>query len=90
MYFPKVSKEKNNEIEDIISKLKINLSNDSLTKASPDGGMRKSSSMIKLREVKSQLATPMRNSKNHSALKSLDKYAHAVKSILEKEEDTES
>ena len=53
MYFPKVSKEKNDEIEDIISKLKINLSNDSLTaKGSPEG-MRKSSSMIKLREVKS-------------------------------------
>lgn len=29
----------------------------------------------------------MRNSKNHSALKSLDKYAHAVKSIMEREED---
>ena len=53
MYFPKVSKEKNDEIEDIISKLKINLSSDNLTaKNSPDG-MRKSSSMIKLREVKS-------------------------------------
>jgi hypothetical protein len=53
MYFPKVSKEKNDEIEDIISKLKINLSSESLTaKNSPDG-MRKSSSMIKLREVKS-------------------------------------
>ena len=89
MYFPKVSKEKNDEIEDIISKLKINLSSESLTKGSPDG-MRKSSSMIKLREVKSQLATPMRNSKNHSALKSLDKYAHAVKSIMEREEDADS
>jgi hypothetical protein len=86
MYFPKVSKEKNDEIEDIISKLKINLSNESLAKGSPDG-LRKSSSMIKLREVKSQLATPMRSSKNHSALKSLDKYAHAVKSILEREEN---
>lgn len=52
MYFPKVSKEKNDEIEDIISKLKINLSNENLAKGSPDG-MRKSSSMIKLREVKS-------------------------------------
>ena len=52
MYFPKVSKEKHDEIEDIISKLKINLSNESL-RGSPDGGMRKSSSMIKLREVKS-------------------------------------
>jgi hypothetical protein len=53
MYFPKVSKEKNDEIEDIISKLKINLSSEFLTaKNSPDG-MRKSSSMIKLREVKS-------------------------------------
>ena len=53
MYFPKVSKEKNDEIEDIISKLKINLSSENLTvKNSPDG-MRKSSSMIKLREVKS-------------------------------------
>jgi|LauGreDrversion4_2_1035121.scaffolds.fasta_scaffold73325_3 hypothetical protein len=29
----------------------------------------------------------MRHSKNHSALKSLDKYAHAVKSILEREEE---
>jgi hypothetical protein len=85
MYFPKVSKEKNDEIEDIISKLKINLSNDSL-RGSPEG-MRKSSSMIKLREVKSQLATPMRNSKNHSALKSLDKYAHAVKSIIERDDE---
>lgn len=53
MYFPKVSKQKNDEIEDIISKLKINLSSESL-RGSPDGaGMRKSSSMIKLREVKS-------------------------------------
>lgn len=87
MYYPKVSKEKNDEIDDMISKLKINLSSENLNaKNSPDG-MRKSSSMIKLREVKSKLATPMRNSKNHSALKSLDKYAHAIKSIMEREED---
>jgi hypothetical protein len=81
MYFPKVSKEKHDEIEDIISKLKINLSNENLH--SP--GMKKSSSIIKLREVKSSLNTPhVRTSKNYSALKTMDKYASAVKSILEK------
>lgn len=83
MYFPKVSKEKHDEIEDIISKLKINLSNDNLHKDVP-GGMKKSSSIVKLRELKSTLNTPnVRTSKNYSAIKSLDKYASAVKSILE-------
>jgi len=82
MYFPKVSKAKNDEIEDIISKLKINLSTDNIPKSSPDG-LKKSSSIMKLREIKSSLVTPSR-SKHGSAVKTLDKYAVAVKSILEK------
>lgn len=42
-----------------------------------------------MRDLKSSLLTPGRlgNSKNASALKTLDKYAVAVKSILEKNED---
>jgi hypothetical protein len=81
---PKTSQAKHDEIENIISKLKINMSNDSLSaRGSPDG-IRKSNSILKLREVKSSLATPTyRSGKNSSALKTLDKYAVAVKSILE-------
>ena len=84
MYYPKTSQAKHDEIENIISKLKINMSNDSLSaRGSPDG-IRKSNSILKLREVKSSLATPTyRSGKNSSALKTLDKYAVAVKSILE-------
>ena len=87
MYFPKVSKAKHDELEEIISKLKLNLSNDNLPRSSPHG-MKKSNSILKLREIKSSLVTPSRSGgKNHSALKTLDKYAVAVKSILEKNED---
>jgi hypothetical protein len=90
MYYPKVvNKDKSDEIESIISKLKINLSNDNLMDSSSPVGLRKSSSIIKLREVKSQLATPSRSGKNRSALKTLDKYAAAVKTILEKNNEDE-
>jgi hypothetical protein len=48
MYYPKVSKEKHDEIENIISKLKINLSSEDLKDVtSPD--MKKVNSIIKLR-----------------------------------------
>lgn len=85
MYFPKVSQAKHDEIEGIISKLKLNMSNDSLPRLSPDG-MRKNNSIIKLREIKSSLNTPSRG-KNGQALKTLDKYAHAVNSIMERENE---
>lgn len=52
--------------------------------------MKKSSSISKLREIKSSLNTPSRAlGKNASVLKTLDKYAVAVKSILEREEGGE-
>ena len=89
MYYPKVSKEKHDEIENIISKLKINLSNDNLGDAISPNGMRKNNSIIKLREVKSSLNSPSRSGKSRSALKTLDKYAAAVKSIMEKQEEEE-
>ena len=52
--------------------------------------MSKSNSISRLRDIKSSLNTPGR-SNNGSALKSLDKYAVAVKSIMERnnEEDKE-
>lgn len=88
MYFPKVSQAKHDEIEGIISKLKINLSDENISKSTP-GDLKKSSSIQKLKDLKNSLMTPGRfgNSKNNSALKTLDKYAVAVKSILEKNED---
>ena len=88
MYYPKVSKEKHDEIENIISKLKINLSNDNLSDVTSPG-MRQNNSIIKLREVKSSLNSPSRSGKSRSALKTLDKYAAAVQSILEKKEEEE-
>jgi hypothetical protein len=81
MYYPKVSKEKHDEIETIISKLKINLSSEDL-KDVTSPGIKKVNSIIKLREVKSSLNSP--KGKSRSALKTLDKYAAAVHSILEK------
>ena len=86
MYYPKVSKEKHDEIENIISKLKINLSSEDLKDATSPG-LRKTSSIIKLREIKSSLNSPKRSGKSRSALKTLDKYAAAVQSILEKKEE---
>lgn len=83
MYYPKVSKEKNDEIENIMSKLKINLSSEDLKDLNSPG---KRNSIIKLREVKSSLNSPAKG-KSRSALKTLDKYAAAVQSILEKKEE---
>lgn len=61
------------------------MSNDNLDIKSSPNSIRKNSSIIKLREIKSSLATPSRSgNKNATALKTLDKYAVAVKSILEK------
>ena len=52
MYFPKVTKAKNDEIDGIISKLKLNLSDENLRHSSPsDKSIRKNSSILKLREV---------------------------------------
>jgi hypothetical protein len=85
MYYPKVSKEKHDEIENIMSKLKINLSSEDL-KDVTSPGIRKTNSIIKLREVKSSLNSPAKG-KSRSALKTLDKYAAAVQSILEKKEE---
>ena len=85
MYFPKVSKAKHDEIEDILSKLKINMSSEDLHSArSP--GMKKNNSILKLRDIKSSLATPSRTGRRQSskALRTLDKYAVAVNSILER------
>lgn len=97
MYFPKVSQAKHDEIENIISKLKLNLSNDNLrdNQDSPDGrhgSIRKSNSILKLREIKSSLNTPNSRGggKAASALKTLDKYAVAVKSILEKNNEDDN
>jgi len=72
MYFPKVSKAKNDELDGIISRLKIDLSSDNL-KGTP-GKLSKNNSILKLREIKSSLQTPSRSGKNSSVLKTLDKY----------------
>lgn len=88
MYFPKASKAKNDEIDGIISRLKIDLSHDSLPKSSP-GKLSSNNSILKLREIKSSLNSPSRSGhgKNaHSALKTLDKYSMAVRSIMENKE----
>ncbi len=88
MYLPKVSKAKNEEIDGIISRLKIDLSSDNL-KGTP-GKLSKNNSIIKLREIKSSLQTPARSGgKNAIVLKTLDKYQAAVNSIMEKNDDNE-
>lgn len=92
MYFPKVSKAKNDEIDGIISKLKLNLSDENLGGKLSPADLKKNSSILKLREVQSQLNTPSRalsSAKHGNAVKTLDKYAHAVKSILEKNDENQ-
>jgi hypothetical protein len=53
MYFPKVTKAKNDEIDGIISKLKLNLSEENLkvSKSERGGSIPKNSSILKLREI---------------------------------------
>jgi hypothetical protein len=53
MYFPKVTRAKNDEIDGIISNLKLNLSEENLSKVKSERGssVPKNLSMIKLREI---------------------------------------
>ena len=54
MYYPKVSQAKTDEIDGIISRLKLDLSSDNLPRSSP-GKPSKNNSILRLREIKSSL-----------------------------------
>lgn len=53
MYFPKVTKAKNDEIDGIISKLKLNLSEENLKmpRSERGGSIPKNPSILRLREI---------------------------------------